>query len=121
MKNKLLVVICALIFLGGIIGSAAVLLTPNNNTVRIISGGKVIETVDLSAAPDRTFDVEYEGRTNTIEIKGGRIRVLSAECPDKTCVHMGWLSSSAVPVVCLPNHLVIEFAGDTGGVDTVSE
>ena len=57
---------------------------------------------------------------NTIEIKDGKIRVKSAECPDKTCVHMGWLSSSAMPIVCLPNHLVIRFAASDNDVDAVA-
>ncbi|MBQ2093605.1 MAG: NusG domain II-containing protein, partial [Ruminococcus sp.] len=44
-----------------------------------------------------------------------------AECPDKTCVNMGWLSSASMPIVCLPNHLVIEFAaGYEDGVDAVA-
>ncbi|MER2149274.1 MAG: NusG domain II-containing protein, partial [Ruminococcus sp.] len=45
-----------------------------------------------------------------------------ADCPDKTCVRMGWLNRAAMPVVCLPHHLVIEFAdGSEGGVDAVAE
>ena len=42
------------------------------------------------------------------EIKAHQIRMLEAECPDNTCVHMGWLDST-VPIVCLPNRLVIQF------------
>ena len=41
----------------------------------------------------------------------GRARVLASSCPDQTCVHMGWLASAA-PIVCLPNHLVIEYVQD---------
>ena len=52
----------------------------------------------------------------------GKIRVSEADCPDKTCVRMGWLNSAAMPVVCLPHHLVIGFAdGGEGGVDAVAE
>lgn len=45
--------------------------------------------------------------------------MLEAECPDKTCVHMGWLSSGAMPIVCLPNHLSIEFADSSDNLDEV--
>ena len=111
---------CAAIFAAGVIGSAWVLLSPKKNTVNVISDGKTVRTIDLSTAADEVFTVEYGGKTNTVEIKGGRIRVQSAECPDKTCVHTGWLSSLAMPIVCLPNHLVIRFAASDNDVDAVA-
>ncbi len=121
MKQKIIILVCAAIFAAGVIGSAWVLLSPKKNTVNVISDGKTVRTIDLSTAADEVFTVEYGGKTNTVEIKDGRIRVQSAECPDKTCVHMGWLESSAMPIVCLPNRLVIEFADADGGVDAISE
>lgn len=45
--------------------------------------------------------------------------MLEAECLDKTCVHMGWLDSKAMPIVCLPNHLSIEFADSEDDMDAV--
>ena len=88
--------------------------------VEITQNDKVIRTIDLQTAGDECFDIEYGDSKNTIEIKDGKIRVKSAECPDKTCVHMGWLSSSAMPIVCLPNHLVIRFAASDNDVDAVA-
>lgn len=119
-KYKILIGICALIFALGIVGSAVVLLLPKKNTVNIVRDSKVLYTFDLSKAEDTTFDIDYNGSTNTVEIKDGKIRVLKAECPDNTCVHMGWLSSSAMPIVCLPNHLVIEFAENNSEIDAVA-
>ncbi len=119
-KYKILIGVCALIFALGIVGSAVVLLLPKKNTVNIVRDSKVLYTFDLSKAEDTTFDIDYNGSTNTVEIKDGKIRVLKAECPDNTCVHMGWLSSSAMPIVCLPNHLVIEFAENNSEIDAVA-
>ena len=65
--------------------------------------------------------IPYGDSSNTIEIKDGKIRVCEAEWPDKVCVKTGWLSSSAVPIVCLPNHLVIEFASEYSDVDAMAE
>ena len=110
MKYKLLIGLVAAIFLLGIAGSMAVLLSRPSDKAEIVSDGVVVRTVDLSSAPDEVFEIEYEGRTNTVEISGGRIRVKDAECPDHTCMHMGWLKGSGTPIVCLPNHLVIRFA-----------
>ena len=123
MKKKyvILISIIAVIFIAGVVGSIIVLNAPKKNTVRIKSGGKVLYVLDLSRESDREFEVKTERGSNTIEIKEGKIRVKSADCPDKTCVHMGWLSSSAMPIVCLPHELIIEFTDNDGGVDAVAE
>lgn len=121
MKTRILIIICAVIFAAGVAGSAFVLFAPKKNTVSIKADGEVVRTVDLSTAQDHTFDVECGGGVNTVEIKDGKIRVKDADCPDRTCVRMGWLSSSAMPIVCLPHNLVIEFAESDGAVDAISE
>ena len=111
-KIKTIAVIIALIFILGVAGSIAVLSSSPTEKVSIISDGEVVRTVDLSTAADTSFDIIYNGHVNTVEIKDHRIRVSSADCPDKTCVDMGWLHSSAMPIVCLPHHLVIEYSPD---------
>ena len=118
-KQKILICVCAAIFLIGIAGSAWMLLAPHGTQVNIVQDGAVLYTFDLVAAQDQTLEIEYEGRINTVQIENGRIRMLEAECPDKTCVHMGWLDSKAMPIVCLPNHLSIEFADSEDDVDAV--
>ena len=121
MKNKILILICALIFFIGIIGSAIVLFTPKKTNVNIKRDGRLLYSFDLSNTEDSEIEIPYGNSSNTVEIKDGKIRVKEAECPDKTCVNMGWLSSASMPIVCLPNHLVIEFAaGYEDGVDAVA-
>ena len=119
MKYKILIIIILLIFAAGVAGTVFALTASPLNTVRVVSDGKVIYTADLSTAPDTMFDVNIDGHVNTVEIQDGRIRVISADCPDQTCVRLGWLSSPAAPIVCLPHHLVIEFVGDSD-IDAVT-
>lgn len=120
MKYKILTAVIAVVFVLGIVGSIFVLNSPAKNTVRIISDGEVLYTIDLSAAEDTIFTVEYGEHRNTVEISDHRIRVVDADCPDLTCVRMGWLSGSGMPIVCLPHRLVIEFTDPTGDVDAVT-
>ncbi len=112
-------IICVVVFLLGIAGSILVLLTPHGTQVNIVQDGIVLYTIDLTTAQDQTLEIEYKGRTNIVQIENGRIRMLEAECPDQTCVHMGWLDSGAMPIVCLPNHLSIEYAGSGDNIDAV--
>ena len=120
MKQKILIVILAVIFVTAAVFSVVVLCAPEKNTVRIKSGEKVLYTLDLNVEKDREFIVECDGGKNTVEIKDGKIRVKSADCPDKTCVKMGWLESSAMPIVCLPHRMVIEFVDSDSEVDAIA-
>lgn len=43
---------------------------------------------------------------NTVQIKDHRVRMLKADCPDQRCLKQGF--SSMLPIICLPNNLVIE-------------
>lgn len=121
MKIKILIAVAAVIFAAGVIASVIILNAPKKNNVQIKSGGKVLYTLDLSQEHDRSFEIKTDSGSNTVEIKDGKIRVKDADCPDKTCMRMGWLDSSAMPIVCLPHGLVISFTDADGGVDAISE
>ena len=118
-RRKLLIWACAAILLLGIAGSIGLLLAPHGTRVNIVRDGMILYTFDLAVAEDQTLEIEYEGRTNTVQIEDGRIRMLEAECPDQTCVRMNWLRSRALPLVCLPNHLIIEYVETEDDVDAV--
>lgn len=120
-KGKFLpVILTALLLLAGIGGTLWIIRPQDNAQVEIVQDGTVLYRLDLSQEKNHTFSVEYEGRTNLIEIHDHQIRVVEAECPDQTCVHMGWLSNNGLPIVCLPNHLVIQFVQPSDGLDTVT-
>lgn len=89
---------------------------------RIYSGGELVETIDLvHLTESRSFTVTGpNGGENTITAENGRICVSGADCPDQVCVHQGWIENGTVPIVCLPNGLVIEISGAQSAVDGVS-
>ena len=110
-----LIIAAAVIFAVSAAASAYLLLRPAPREVEIISGGTVLYTLDLSKEKDREITVEYEGRKNVIKIEGGDIYMLEAECPDHTCIKTGRLSTAGVPIVCLPNKLMIRYKYGAGG------
>jgi len=84
---------------------------------RIYKDGILTEAVNLAAVAEG-YTIVVEG--NAIEVEPGRIRVSDADCPDVLCVRQGWARGGLVPIVCLPNRLVIVFdGGGDGDVDAV--
>ncbi len=75
----------------------------------IYQSGELLETIRLDTVTDEyIFEVPGEGgASNTVCVRPGSIAIISANCPDQICVHQGFISTSLLPITCLPNRLVI--------------
>lgn len=69
-----------------------------------------LEREDLER--DQVLEVKTPYGGNVLGIAHGRVRMLRADCPDQGCVRMGELRSGALPIVCLPHRLTVEFVGE---------
>ncbi len=111
--------------LAAVLAAASALLLSagsGSRVAQLIRDGEVIEEIDLSrVASEYSFTVTSEdGGYNTVTVRPGSIRVTEADCPDKICVEMGWLSDQAAPIVCLPHRLMIRLKG-SADTDAVSQ
>ena len=83
----------------------------------IYQNGNLLQSIPLSSVGENyTITIEGEsGAINEIEVRHGSIGIISASCPDKLCVHQGFIDNSLLPITCLPNRLVIQIrqADDT--------
>lgn len=75
----------------------------------LYQNGELLQTIRLDTVTgEYTFEVSGEdGATNTVCVRPDSIAIVSASCPDQICVHQGFISSSLLPITCLPNRLVI--------------
>ncbi len=80
--------------------------------------GKVVAALDL--ARDGVSEINGAIGVTRIEVRGGRVRVLSSPCPRQACRHGGWIGSAGEMLVCLPNQVVIRLPGQrAGAIDAV--
>jgi hypothetical protein len=58
-----------------------------------------------------------------VEVRNGKVRMLSAQCPDKLCVKQGWVSHTYEPIICLPQKVIIsiEEAPDAQEIDGLAQ
>jgi len=74
-----------------------------------------VQTAALPLAEDTVYDVILDGKvTNTVEIKDGAARVISADCPDKICVHHRAIHKTGESILCLPNKVVVTVESAAG-------
>ena len=87
----------------------------------IYQNGECLHSVDLSAV-EESYTIQIGGKiSNTVSIEKGRICILEATCPDHVCVHQGWISNGVVPIICLPNNVVIQIEGAAASdIDAIS-
>ncbi len=93
---------------------------PKGSDVIIEVDGRTAYTLALDT--DRVLSVPGPYGNTVVEIKGGRVRVKEAHCPNRLCEKQGWITRGAI--VCLPNHIVISVGGKTEnlpkGLDAVT-
>ena len=87
--------------------------------VQITQDGQVVGTYSLQQPRTLRYESQ-DGGYNIVVIADGKVRVSEASCPDQVCVDQGWISDGTVPVVCLPNRLVIQIEGGGDGLDSAT-
>lgn len=89
---------------------------------RIYQDGALVREIRLDQV-NVPFSFEIpsgSGGSNTVAVEHGRIRVIQASCPDQICVDQGWISDGTVPIVCLPNKLMVEIVGGGEAFDAAA-
>ncbi len=75
--------------------------------------GEVYEIIPLTRDMEEVRrEVQGFIGTTHVEAIGGRVRVTRSDCPDKVCVHSGWINRPGQMVVCLPNRVVVRIISD---------
>ena len=89
--------------------------------VKVIKNNEVIKTIDLSKVKE-SYEFEVMGdneESNTIKVENTGVSIISASCKDKICIHTGKIKDSSLPIVCLPNKLIIKFESTKESEDNI--
>ena len=79
--------------------------------VRVSVDGQVTAAYPLDEDLDVVID-GYDGGTNRLVIDSGQAYLKDTSCPDHLCEKMGRISQVGQSIICLPNRVVVEVAGD---------
>ena len=82
---------------------------PQMGLVAVIQvDGRELRRLNLDEAEDQEFTIlEESGKNITFQVKSHAIRFLHSDCPDKVCVHAGFLNADGGIASCLPNRTVL--------------
>lgn len=116
--NILIIITLSLLLLSG----AAALFLYNSGVsspvAKIYKNDKILHKINLNDVNEPyTIKVEDENKYNIIRVEKGKICMERASCPDKTCVYTGAIHNGYMPIVCLPNHVLITVEEGQGEYD----
>lgn len=119
LSNKIWLIILGAIVIVSAVATVLIWRAPTSHA-RIYIDNVLVEVVDLSAVTDRREILVKRGNVaNVVAVEYGRIRMYSANCPDHICVRQGWFSGGLMPIVCLPNRVVIVLDSVDNNIDAV--
>jgi len=55
-----------------------------------------------------------------IRVLDGRVRFIDSPCPNKLCVHTGWLSQGGENATCLPNRVSVQILASDPRFDSIN-
>lgn len=91
----------------------------SGDVVLIDSGSQLVGRYSLNH--DRVISVNGPLGESRIQIKAGKVSILSSPCPNHYCVKMGETKTGGAALVCVPNEIIVRIGGDDyGKVDAIS-
>ncbi len=109
--------VCAFVFVCALIGTLLIYGAKPAGQIEIISHGELIYK-GASVKRGAPVYIDAGNGENIVRIDEKGVCVESANCPDKDCVNSGYLKNTYLPIVCLPNELIIRYTLSGGAADS---
>lgn len=110
MKRKDFILIGIILFIMAI-GFGANYMLNNNEAVKIeiYVDNKLYKTYSINS--NEEINIETENGYNIVKIHDHGVEITEASCPDKVCIHSGFITKPSESIVCLPNKINIKIIG----------
>ena len=90
--------------------------------LEITQDGQVLGVFPLTEDRDILIGSRESGNYNLCRIEGGKVRIVEADCPDRSCTRSLAIDRRGGTIICLPHRLVLRIKDGTGGIpDAVAE
>ena len=94
--------------------------TANDPQVIVEVDGEVYCRYDMDEVDGIIPISTPNGGENRLYVQEDLVFMDSANCPDKLCVKQGVIRDSTVPIVCLPNKVIVRIEGRDSDLDAAT-
>lgn len=113
-----LVLLAALVGLVPLSRAATTSAAQDAHVLVVETTGGVVQRLDARADDD--VDLQGPLGATRLRIRGGQAWIVSSPCPGQLCRRMGHLAGPGRVLACLPNRVLVRFAGGGGDVDGIT-
>ena len=104
-KDFILIFVVSLI-IAGAFGVNYFVNTKNLDSIEIYMDNKLYKTYDINDKEE--IKIKSQEGYNIVKIHDKGVEIIEASCPDKVCIHQGFITKSSESIVCLPNKVHIK-------------
>lgn len=104
-KDFILIFVVSLI-IAGAFGVNYFVNTKNVDSIEIYMDNKLYKTYDINDKQE--IKIKSKEGYNIVKIHDKGVEIIEASCPDKVCIHQGFITKSSESIVCLPNKVHIK-------------
>lgn len=116
MKKKDFILISAVLLIVSVTFSINYFInTKKGEKIEIYVDNKLYKTYDIDDEDE--IKIESEKGYNLIKIHNHGVEITEASCPDKVCIHEGFIEKPSKSIVCLPNKVHIKITSDSNNED----
>lgn len=118
-SNRFWLTVFAALLLLCVLAAVLIALLPSQGSTAVIYvDGEEVARIELSQLQE-PYELTVGG--NRIFATNAGIAVVEADCKDQSCVRQGMITDTGMPIVCLPNRLVVQIeSGEAPEFDAVS-
>ena len=104
-KDFILIFVVSLI-IAGAFGVNYFVNTKNVDSIEIYMDNKLYKTYDINDKEE--IKIKSKEGYNIVKIHDKGVEIIEASCPDKVCIHQGFITEASESIVCLPNKVHIK-------------
>lgn len=104
-KDFILIFVVSLI-IAGAFGFNYFVNTKNLDSIEIYMDNKLYKTYDINDKEE--IKIKSKEGYNIVKIHDKGVEIIEASCPDKVCIHQGFITKASESIVCLPNKVHIK-------------
>ena len=109
-KKDFILIVVVLIVIGSTFGINYFVNNKSAENIEIYVDNELYKTYSID--DEEEIKIENEKGYNLVKIHDHGVEIIEASCPDKVCVHSGFITKPSESIVCLPNKVHIKITSD---------
>lgn len=105
-KKDFILIVIILIVIAFTFGINYFVNTKSGENIEIYVDNKLYKTYSID--DEEEIKIHNGEGYNIVKIHDNGVEIIEASCPDKVCIHSGFITKSSESIVCLPNKVHIK-------------